>query len=138
MDAGVIVNITLAFPPSIEAILDRLRLRSLEISGYTSFVPGPETTPNLMQFLVHLRINNTVTVEDAEKVLFNCHRLESLDLPWICLEDEDGDILEEYPPLIQSHHQMSPSLRLATFAFYDIENAEVVLISLCLKFIIKS
>ena len=54
-------------PSSIVAILDRLRLRSLEISGYTSFVPGPETTPNLMQFLVHLRINNTMTAEDAEK-----------------------------------------------------------------------
>ena len=117
---------------SIASLLDKLPLTSLELSrifGYgpnpnddgiwseaEGLIPGPFTTPNLVKTLVHLRINNSVRVQDAEYLLFHCRRLETLHLDSVELE-EDGIVFGEYPPLIESHLQMSPVLHSATFAF---------------------
>lgn len=110
-------------PQAVGPILDRLRLQSLKISNS---VPKALTTPNLNKLLVHLQIDYCLGMKDAERIIFNCRRLESLQFTRFCIRDPyTDDVDRDYPPMIQSHHQMSPHLNSATFALDDV-NSNVV------------
>ena len=111
-----------ADPQSIGAVLDRSSVTSLELLNLYSenpfyprddltededawtkmelLVPGPVTTPNLTKSLVRLRLDHGINVQYFEYLMSNCHRLEKL---WLEEVLDNGD---EYPPLIESSHQM--------------------------------
>ena len=115
---------------SIGSILNGLKITSLELSGAgvydeekerklgpESQLPSHVTTPNLVQLLVHLRINEGMNFQRAEYLLYHFRHLETLHLRCIGHDydfDEGVFICEEYPPLIASQHQMSPYLRSIT------------------------
>ena len=110
-------------PQAVGPILDRLRLQSLKISNS---VPKALTTPNLNKLLVHLQIDYCLDMKDAKRIIFNFRWLESLQFTRFCIRDPyTDDVDRDYPPMIQSHHQMSPHLNSATFALDDV-NSNVV------------
>ena len=110
---------------SVGATLDHLRIKSLVLSGAYQDVlpdlqiPGHVTTPNLIESLVHLRIDDEVDFEHGEHLLYHCRRLETLHLDVLrYARDASHNILvQEYPPLVVSKRHMSPFLRLITFGF---------------------
>ena len=119
-------------PPPLGAILDRLPLHSLELSGASQRdeetwerggpelqIPSPITTPNLIKSLVHLRIEDDVEFRHVEYLLYHCRRLETLRLDEVgyAMGRDHNAVFEEFPPMIESHHQLSPFLRSATLGF---------------------
>ena len=120
---------------SIGAILDRLPIKSLQLSGFRlwsysirkeedelsarleSLIPSRVTTPNLIEALCHLRINSSVDERSAEYLLYHCRNLKTLRLDEICSLDVGYPPPIECPPLITSPSQMPPFLRSVTFGF---------------------
>ena len=128
---------------AVGPILDRLQITSLELSEASEWddetdqigraeiqMPSHLTTPNLIGVLVNLRLDE-VDFQQAEYLFYHCRRLETLRLDQINyhIDDDLKAIREEFPPLVESQHQMSPFLRSTTFGFGTVSSQFPLIIS---------